>query len=148
MFNYIAEISFVSLAIAQLSKLFTKYFVKGEWDFPVVFSTGGMPSSHTSLVTTLTTSIGLIYGFRNIEFAISLVFSLVIIHDAMGIRYEAGKHASVLNKIAKDIQSIITLEEGYDVKFKELLGHHPIEVFGGFVLGIVIALIGYYGFYI
>lgn len=148
MFNYILEISALSMIIAQVSKLFTKYFVKGEWDFAVIMSTGGMPSSHTALVTTLTTTLGLIYGFTSVEFAMSFVFSAVIIHDAMGIRYEAGKHASVLNRIAKDVEYIMKREDHYDERFKELLGHKPIEVFIGFLLGIAVGLIGYFMFYI
>ena len=148
MYNYILEISALSMIIAQFSKLFTKYFVKREWDFNVILSTGGMPSSHTSLVTTLTLTLGLIYGFDSVQFAMSFVFSAVIMHDAMGIRFEAGKHASVLNKISEDIKYILGKEDDSESRFKELLGHHPIEVFGGFILGIAIALIGYYGFYI
>lgn len=148
MYNYILEISALSMIIAQLSKLFTKYFVKKEWDFNVILSTGGMPSSHTSLVTTLSLTLGLIYGFASTEFAISFVFGAVIVHDAMGIRYEAGKHASVLNRISEDIKYILGKEDDSEKRFKELLGHHPIEVFGGFLLGIVVALVGYYGFYI
>ena len=144
MFNYILEISVLSMMIAQFSKFFTKYFVSGEWDLTVIASTGGMPSSHTSLVTTLTMTLGLIHGFSSVEFAMSAVFSAVIIHDAMGIRFEAGKHASVLNRIAKDVEYIMNREEKYEEKFKELLGHKPIEVFGGFVLGIAVGLIGYY----
>lgn len=148
MYNYILEISAISMIIAQVSKLFTKYFVKGEWDFAVMMSTGGMPSSHTSLVTTLTITLGMIHGFDSVWFAVSFVFSAVIIHDAMGIRYEAGKHASVLNRIADDIAYIMKRDENSDEKFKELLGHKPIEVFVGFLLGIIVALVGYYGFYI
>ena len=144
MFNYILEISVLSMMIGQFSKFFTKYFVSGEWDLTVIASTGGMPSSHTSLVTTLTMTLGLIHGFSSVEFAMSAVFSAVIIRDAMGIRFEAGKHASVLNRIAKDVEYIMNREEKYEEKFKELLGHKPIEVFGGFVLGIAVGLIGYY----
>jgi len=143
MYNYILEISLISLIIAQGLKLFTKYFVTREWDWRVLLSTGGMPSSHTSLVTTLTLSIGLLVGFDSIDFAISFVFSAVVIHDSMGIRYEAGKHASILNQIGKDIAHIVQRKELYEEKFKELLGHKPIEVFAGFLLGIVIAIMGF-----
>lgn len=148
MYNYLVEISFLSMFIAQFSKIFTKYFVSGEWDLSVMFSTGGMPSSHTSLVTTLTLTLGLIYGFDSVYFAISLVFSGVIVHDAMGIRFEAGKHASELNRMSKVIQEIVQHEENREENFKELLGHHPIEVFGGFLLGIAVALIGYFVWFI
>ncbi|QVK21629.1 divergent PAP2 family protein [Mycoplasmatota bacterium] len=144
MINYFLEISLISLISAQSLKLFTKYFVTGEWDITVMFSTGGMPSSHTALVTTLTLSLAMISGFDSIEFAISFVFSAVVIHDSMGIRYEAGKHASILNQIALDISHVVKKKELYNQKFKELLGHKPIEVFGGFVVGLIVALIGFY----
>ncbi|XMB86892.1 divergent PAP2 family protein [Mycoplasmatota bacterium WC44] len=147
MYNYVLELSVISMMIAQMIKLFTKYFVSGEWDFSVLLSTGGMPSSHTALVTTLSLTLGLILGFDSFEFAISFVFGAVTIHDAMGIRYEAGKHASILNRIKEDIEYIMNKKDMYEEKFKELLGHKPIEVFGGFVLGIAIALIGFYYFY-
>ncbi len=147
MFNYVLEISLISMFAAQLLKLFTKYFVTGQWDWHSLVSTGGMPSSHTSLVTTLTITLALILGFDSIEFAISFVFSAVVIHDSMGIRYEAGKHASILNQIALDIEHIVKRKELYDQKFKELLGHKPIEVFGGVVLGAIVALIGFYIMY-
>lgn len=146
MYNYILEISLFSMMFAQFSKLFTKYFVTRQWDWSATLSTGGMPSSHTALVTTLTLTLGLMHGFSSIEFAMSFVFSAVIIHDSMGIRYEAGKHASVLNKIAEDIRYIMDREDHYDERFKELLGHKPIEVFFGFLLGNAIALAGYFMF--
>ncbi len=146
MYNYILGISLISMMLAQFIKLFTNYFVTKEWDFSATFSTGGMPSSHTALVTTLTLTLGMVLGFDAVEFAISSVFSAVIIHDSMGVRYEAGKHATVLNQIGKDIRQIMQREDPEE-HFKELLGHKPVEVFFGFLLGIAVALIGFYGFY-
>ena len=89
---------------------------------------GGMPSSHSSFVTSITTLIYLNYGLFSPLFAICLVFSLVTIYDAMGIRYESGKQAQVLNKITKG-------------NLKESLGHKPIEVLVGVIFGIVMAVI-------
>ena len=145
MFYYVI-ISIVAMMLAQISKLFTKYWFTREWDTTAMFATGGMPSSHTALVTALATSIGLIEGFETTSFAITFVFGMVIAHDSMGIRFEAGKHASVINKIADDLSELLDQPENPEEKLKDLLGHHPIEVIGGFLLGIIVALIGFYFF--
>jgi acid phosphatase family membrane protein YuiD len=142
MFYYVI-ISIIAMMVAQTTKLFSKYWFTREWDFNAMFSTGGMPSSHTALVTTLATSFGLIEGFGTSEFAITLVFGMVIAHDAMGIRYEAGKHASVINKIANDLSALMDKPDNPEEKLKDLLGHRPVEVIGGFLMGIMIALIGF-----
>ena len=145
--NYYILVSIIAMFIAQFTKVFTKYFLRREWDLTVMFATGGMPSSHTALVTALAVSLGLIEGFDSVYFAITFVFGMVIAHDSMGIRFEAGKHASVLNRIVDDINELLQTKEAPEEKLKDLLGHHPIEVIGGFLLGIVIALVSFYGFY-
>ena len=145
--NYYILISIVAMFFAQFAKVFTKYFIRREWDLTAMFATGGMPSSHTALVTTLAVSLGLIEGFDSIYFAITFVFGMVIAHDSMGIRFEAGKHASVLNKIVDDINELLQTKDAQEEKLKDLLGHNPIEVIGGFLLGIVIALVSFYAFY-
>jgi uncharacterized protein len=145
--NYYILVSIIAMFIAQFTKVFTKYFLRREWDLTVMFATGGMPSSHTALVTALAVSLGLIEGFDSVYFAITFVFGMVIAHDSMGIRFEAGKHASVLNRIVDDINELLQTKEAQEEKLKDLLGHHPIEVIGGFLLGIVIALVSFYGFY-
>lgn len=144
--NYYVIISVIAMMVAQISKLFTKYWFTREWDINAMFATGGMPSSHTALVTALATSLGLIEGFNTTSFAITFVFGMVIAHDSMGIRFEAGKHANVINKIAEDLSELLDQPENPEEKLKDLLGHHPIEVIGGFLLGIIIALIGFYFF--
>jgi len=99
---------------------------------------GGMPSTHSSFVSSLTTSIYLEFGLSSVYFAISLIFSLVIIYDSMGVRYEAGKQAEVLNDIVEKINFNNKIKE-----LKEKVGHKPIEVLCGVLLGISIALIFY-----
>ena len=86
---------------------------------------GGMPSTHSSLVSSLTT---LVYIDTSILFSITLFFSLIVIYDSMGIRYESGNQAKVLNKIL-------------GTSFKEPLGHKPIEVLFGVLLGIILTII-------
>ena len=99
-----------------------------------------MPSSHSSFVTSLTTIIGLNEGFDSVFFAISLIFSLVVMYDAMGVRYETGKQAEILNVLVKGNK---TFKEK-TILLKEKVGHMPIEVFCGSLLGVVVALLFYY----
>ena len=95
-----------------------------------------MPSTHSSFVSSLTTLVYLEYGITSIYFAICLIFSLVIIYDSMGVRYEAGKQAEVLNDIVEKINFNKKIEE-----LKEKVGHKPIEVLCGVLLGIALGLI-------
>lgn len=97
---------------------------------------GGMPSTHSSFVSSLTTLVYLELGLTSIYFAICLVFSLIIIYDSMGVRYEAGKQAEVLNDIVEKIKINNKIKE-----LKEKVGHKPIEVLCGVLLGISISLI-------
>lgn len=90
---------------------------------------GGLPSSHATLVSTLTSLIYLNYGYSE-YFAISLIFSLIILYDAIGVRYEVGRHAKVLNKL-----------NNFSKPLKELIGHTLSEVFCGIILGIIISII-------
>ena len=97
---------------------------------------GGMPSTHSCFVTSLTTLIYLECGLESIYFSVSLIFSLIVIYDSMGVRYEAGKQAKVLNDVIKQMK--------FKNKFKllkEKIGHKPIEVLCGCLLGISIAFI-------
>jgi len=101
-------------------------------------SSGGMPSSHSSFVTAVTTVIGLTEGFDSLIFALGAIVSLIVMYDASGVRRAAGNQAKVINDILASIEnSGINL----DKKLKEMLGHTPVEVAAGGVLGIVIALL-------
>lgn len=144
MFNYILIVSIGAMGCAQFIKLFTVYFVEKRWNLGVLISTGGMPSSHTTLVTTLALSIALVEGVDDTLFAIAFVLALVVTHDAMGIRYEAGRHASILNEMLDDIKTRISKPEHTSEKLKELLGHKPIEVVVGFGLGVFISVASYF----
>ena len=91
---------------------------------------GGMPSSHAALVTGLTAAVGVQYGFLSMPFSICMVFSLVILYDAAGVRYAAGKHATVLNHMLK------TFDNEQHEELTESLGHTPFEIFIGILIGI------------
>lgn len=130
--------SFIGACTAQWIKLGFYWATHKKPNFKILTVTGGMPSSHSSLSTSLTTSVGLIQGFTSVEFAIALGFSMVIMYDAAGLRRSAGKMAAVLNKIVDDIYSDKPTKVTQE-RLMELLGHTPIEVFMGALLGIVLA---------
>ena len=102
-----------------------------------LFGTGGMPSSHSAVVCALMTAAIFQYGFTSFEFAVSGVFAVVVIRDATGVRFEAGEQAKFLNQmIAEGSEDIPDRDE----KFKERLGHTPLQVFFGSLLGIAVAV--------
>ncbi len=134
-------ISILSMIIAQIIKFFISGKQNKKLDEKVLFSTGGMPSSHSALVTSLATAI-FIYEGMGVFFAIALVLAMVVVHDSMGIRYEASKHAQDLNKIKERLNQDDNQGENIE-KLKESLGHKPKEVFFGILLGIAVAVIGW-----
>lgn len=141
----------LSIGFVQTVKIPIRFFLTREFKPELVFSTGGMPSSHSAAVAALTTSIGLIEGFNTPLFAVSLVFSIIVMFDSSGVRRQAGEQAILLNQLIKDFQYFA--EEMKDWKdkeeferrkeIKELLGHQPIEVLVGGLTGIGIALLFY-----
>ena len=127
---------------AQVLKL-VGYLVRyRKFDFKILTTTGGMPSSHSAGVIGMATTAGIIDGFTSTVFAVALGFSLVVMYDAAGVRRSAGKIATVLNRIKEDIYS--HKPELIGEKLKELLGHTPFEVFVGAILGLVLAYFNHY----
>ena len=134
------EVIFVALSgiiLAQTIKCVLHLIVKHNLDLRLFTTTGGMPSSHSAGVMGLSTSVGLIRGFDSIEFAIALGYAFIVMYDAAGVRRAAGKQAACLNRIIMDIYKQDLAEAGG--KLKELLGHTPMQVFAGAVLGVVYA---------
>ena len=104
---------------------------------------GGMPSSHSSTVTALATATYLEFGAASFEFAIAVIFAIVVMHDARGVRRETGIQAKLLNDILKTFEDMGRKEiSAYD-KLKEFVGHTPLQVIIGAILGIIIAIIAY-----
>ncbi len=136
------QVSILSLLIAQLLKIFTTY----PPDISRIIGSGGFPSSHAAFVSSLATTIGLNHGFYTDIFAITTVFSLVVIYDASGVRRAVGEQANVLNNIIShfdlknNLKDIEKEKEFYKEELKELIGHTPVEVISGIILGILIAL--------
>ena len=146
MLNFLLQVSqnkmllsaVLSWAAAQLIKIIIELIKTRKFNLSLIISSGGMPSSHAAFVVGLTTAVGLIEGFNSTYFAISAVLSLVVMYDASGVRRAAGNQAAVINTLVSNLENTgIKL----DKKLKELLGHSPIEVFCGAILGIIVALI-------
>jgi len=134
------EALFVALTvplIAQTIKFSLNLIFDKKIDFRLFTTTGGMPSAHSAFVVGLATSVGLIRGFSSIEFAIAFVNALVVMYDAAGVRRAAGRQAACLNRILDDFYKHELQEIGG--RLKELLGHTPLQVFWGAILGILYA---------
>jgi len=127
----------VALVLAQVLKTLFDYWRTKSWQRALLFSTGGMPSSHSALAVSVAVSIGVYEGFETTLFAVSAVLALVVMHDAQGIRRAAGMQAEAINFLFSRLEN-----QGIklDKKLKELLGHRPIEVMAGAILGLVVAL--------
>ncbi|MBO5060091.1 MAG: divergent PAP2 family protein [Clostridia bacterium] len=134
----------LSWFIAQLLKVIFTVIKSKKIDFRRFIGSGGMPSSHSSFVTSLATAVGIEKGFVGSEFAMATVFALVVMYDAAGVRRAAGQQAKILNKIVEEWEQADF--EKTDKRLKELLGHTPKEVFAGAVLGIVIAILRHFPF--
>jgi len=126
--------------IAQLIKLITNFFIHKKIVWERLFGDGGMPSGHSATVSSLATIIGLMEGFTTPLFALAAVFAVVVCHDAMGVRQETGKQAVMLNEIIR----ILDKDALPEVKLKELVGHTPLQVMAGILLGIGGACLMYF----
>ena len=137
--NRILDVAVIACFAAQFYKVFSPLFKGRGASWVRLFQTGGMPSSHASTVVALATSLALLKGMRSVEFAISMVFSSIVLYDATGIRRAAGEHAKALNRLVKSIEHKDDFEK-IEANFKEFLGHTPLEVFWGCVLGLIIRI--------
>ncbi len=122
----------------QLFKLIWDLVETKKFNFKRILGAGGMPSSHSAVVTSLTTMIGRAYGIESPIFAIAVVFSIVVMYDAAGVRRAAGKQAELLNKIV-ETPGLTGVE--VSGKLVEVLGHTPKQVFVGALIGIIVGLI-------
>jgi uncharacterized protein len=124
--------------VAQSIKVTIGVINQKRFDFRWFVGTGGMPSSHAAGASCLAAAIGMQYGFDTVYFALAASFAIVVMFDAQGVRRSSGRQARILNKIMDDIYWKGKIHEG---RLRELIGHTPIEVIVGFLLGITIALI-------
>lgn len=127
----------IAWLLAQVIKIPLDYLYTRRWNWALLLSVGGMPSSHTSLLASATMAIGLYHGFDNPLFALGVAITMVVTYDAAGVRRQAGIHAQRINVIFQEL-----LRGRFDQnELREVLGHTPLEVTGGVLFGIAVALI-------
>jgi uncharacterized protein len=138
MFNCSFWVAVIANVCAQGLKPIIERIQNGKWDISLLFVNGKFPSSHTATVTALTMRIAIDCGLSSLFFAISFILSSIVVADATGVRQEVGKHAKFIND---HILNRKPNEPFIHFPFKELIGHNMVEVFGGFILGVIIVLI-------
>lgn len=135
--NRILIVALAACLLAQASKLLIEFLWHGKINFRILFETGGMPSSHSALVTALACGIGQTLGWASPAFAVTTVFAVIVMYDATGVRQAAGKQAKILNQIIDEL--FREKPEFNEDRLKELLGHTPVQVIVGSVLGLAIS---------
>jgi len=157
--NYPLVAAMASIFISQVTKIPLGYFLNRPVTITLMFSTGGIPSSHSAGVTALITAIIIEYGWASPFTAISLTFGVLVMFDSMGVRRQSGEHGIIINELIRDIQILakplddddeIDVQEEIEtdsIRSTQFLGHKPIEVLFGMIYGVILSLIIYYLFY-
>ncbi len=135
-YNQVFVSAFWGWFIAQFLKVLDYYIKEKKFDISKFIGSGGMPSSHASFVMSMSTAVGLNNGWYSNIYGMALVISLIVMYDASGVRRAVGKQASILNQIIEDMTNDRPFPEE---KLKELVGHTPVEVLVGAILGIMVA---------
>lgn len=138
--NEVLICSVVGWTVAQVLKTLIDFWLNKSFSAERLVGSGGMPSSHSATVCSLSTSAGLCYGVSSFEFAVSFVLAMVVMYDAIGVRRETGRQAKLLNLIME--QDFFKINNGHiQERLKEFVGHTPLQVLAGAVLGIVLTLL-------
>ncbi|NLB90333.1 MAG: divergent PAP2 family protein [Clostridiales bacterium] len=124
--------------MAQMLKVLIYWAIERKFNWRRFFGSGGMPSSHTALVVTVAVMIGSTEGFHTSQFAIAFTLMIIVMYDAAGVRRETGTQAKVINRIIRNI--FIDGNPVSDDELKELVGHTPLEVFAGVIVGLLVSL--------
>jgi len=140
-----------SVFFAQLIKVPINFLISRKIDWSLITSTGGMPSSHSAAVTSLATAVGFETGLDSPTFAVAAMFAIIVMYDASGVRYQAGQHAVIINKMRSELTLFFEEIKHWPEKtenekiqeLKTLLGHKPSEVLTGAITGILISVIFY-----
>lgn len=138
-YRYLIVPFFTWLGI-QLFKIIWDFVATKKFNIRRLWGSGGMPSAHSAVVVSITTMIGRSQGVTSPIFAVSFVFALVVLYDACGVRYETGKQAHVLNEIMSNPDFELANMD-FNGKLEELVGHTPVQVFMGALIGLIIGLI-------
>jgi len=128
-----------SWLIAQVIKTIIHAIIYKKLDPARLFGDGGMPSGHSATVTSLANISGLVYGFASFQFAVTAVLAIIVCHDATGVRQETGKQAVLLNELVRAFEALTT-EDLPEMKLKEFVGHTPVQVLAGTLVGVLNAI--------
>lgn len=139
--NPIAICAFTGWLVAQSTKVVLGVVREKKFNFKWFAGSGGFPSSHSAGVTALATSVGLYEGVGTALFVVTLMFTIVVILDAQGVRRSTGQQATILNKIMEDLYWKGHIQEN---RLKELIGHTPVQTLAGIIIGLVAALTLYH----
>lgn len=139
--NKVFVVTFLAWFLSCIIKGLIECVKRKRFDITRFMGPGGMPSSHSTIVTSLATAVGIENGFNSSLFAVCCVLALVVMYDASGIRRAAGQQAQMINAILDAWNEDDPIEK--QIKLKELLGHTPVEVFAGALLGIFVTIIAY-----
>lgn len=138
--NPVLFLAVIAWFIAQVLKVVINLTVQNELNLKLLVSSGGMPSSHSALVCSCAATIGRLDGLYSTTFALAAVLSLVVMYDACNVRRAAGEQAKILNRIVDHWEELFPAMVGKDLK--ELLGHTPLQVCMGALLGIIVGWFG------
>ena len=141
--NKILVVGVVSWFLAQVFKCISNFILTKKFSIERLFGDGGLPSGHSATVTSVAIAAGLYNGFDSPVFAVAMILAIVVMHDAMNVRYQAGKQAELLNVMAEMFEKVTGTDLPNEEKLKELLGHTPLQVAAGFVLGVATAIVMY-----
>ncbi len=139
--NRIIVTGIIAWLTSQVLKTIINLIVNREFSLERLFGDGGFPSSHSATVTSVAVMAGLTCGLASPEFGIAFFLAVIVMHDARGVRLETGKQAKVINDLTEFIETLAGTDLTPEDKLKELVGHTPLQVFSGSVLGIIVAAI-------
>ena len=135
--NHVLITGLAAWLLAQILKIPIAFLRTHKWNWALFFGAGGMPSSHSSLITSTAAAVGLYYGFDNPVFGVATAIAMIVVYDATGIRRQAGMQAQKINILVEELLKGHPISEEH---LREVLGHTPLEAMGGVLLGLAVAL--------
>ncbi len=129
-------------ACAQITKTVIFCIVNKRFEPERLFGDGGMPSAHSATVTAMALTVGFTSGFSSPVFGLALMFALIVMHDAMGVRLETGKQAKLLNEMMEVFEKMSEVDLSFEDRLKEFVGHTPLQVVCGACVGLLVAALG------
>jgi acid phosphatase family membrane protein YuiD len=135
--NHVLITGLAGWLLAQLLKIPIGFLRTHHWNWALFFGAGGMPSSHSALVTSTAAAVGLYYGFNNPVFGVATAIAMIVVYDATGIRRQAGMQAQKINILVEELLKGHPISEEH---LREVLGHTPVEAMGGVLLGLAMAV--------